>query len=61
MNVAQLTQAIKVSGRIPNEDADMHANAIFAGEYLLSDLFANASAFYSYDGYAHETALVDTM
>lgn len=61
MNIAQLTQVIKDSGRVPNEDAFMHANAIFAGEYLLSDLFANASAFYDHDGRAHEVSLVDTM
>lgn len=61
MTKTQLISAIKNSGKVENDDASMHADAILAGNYTLAELFANASAFYGYDGYAHEDALMDTM
>ena len=61
MTKTQLIAAIKNSGKVENSDAAMHADAILAGDYTLTDLFANAAAFYRYDGYAHEDALMDTM
>ena len=61
MTKTQLIAAIKNSGKVENADAAMHADAILAGDYTLADLFANAAAFYGYDGYAHEDLLMDTM
>ena len=56
MTKTQLIAVIKNSGKVENADA-----AILAGDYTLADLFANAAAFYGYDGYAHEDLLMDTM
>ena len=53
MDKTQLIAVIKNSGKVENADAAMHADAILAGDYTLADLFANAAAFYGYDGYAH--------
>ena len=61
MTKTQLIAAIKNSGKVENADAAMRADAILAGDYTLADLFANAAAFYGFDGYAHEDALMDTV
>ena len=61
MNKRQVIEVIKASGKIENADASIHADAILAGEYTLATLFANASAFYNFDGYAHDDMLMDSM
>ncbi len=61
MTKTQLIAAIKNSGKVENSDAAMHADAILNGDYTLPELFANAGAFYGYNGHAHEDALMDTM
>ena len=61
MTKTQLIAAIKTSGKVENADAAMHADAILAGDYTLAELFANAAAFYGFNGYAHEDALMDSM
>ena len=61
MNANQINQEIKASKLVPDSDIPMHTRAILAGDYSLRQLLANAGAWYSFDGYAHETALMDTM
>lgn len=61
MTKGQLIEVIKASGKIENADAAMHAAAIIAGEYTLAALLDNASQFYSFDGYAHDDMLMDSM
>ena len=57
MNRNQLIATIINSGKIENQDAAMHADAIIAGDYTLVELFANATSFYAFDGYKHDDEL----
>ena len=61
MNKSQLVAVIKASGKVPNYDAAMHAEAILEGAYTLADLLGRADAFYGFDEYAHESALMDSI
>ena len=61
MDANQIKQAIKNSNLVPNTEIGMHTRAIIAGDYTLNQLLANAVEWYGFDGYAHETALMDTM
>lgn len=61
MTKGQLIEVIKASGKIDNADAAMHADAIVAGEYTLAVLLENAAHFYTFDGYAHDDMLMDSM
>ena len=61
MNRTQLVAAIKASGKVNNDDAAMHADAILEGAYTLADLMDRADAFYGFDEYAHESALMDSF
>jgi hypothetical protein len=61
MTESQIKQAIKNTNLVPNIDIPMHTRAILAGDYTLRQLLDNAGSWYSFDGYAHEDALMDTM
>ena len=57
MSIRNLVETIIASGKIPNEDSMMHAHAILDGQYTLIQLLADADAFYSFNGYAHDAEL----
>lgn len=57
----QLYKIIFDSGLVPNADIKIHIEAIERGDYSLIDLLENAQNFYSFDQYAHETVLMDSM
>lgn len=57
----QLYKIIFDSNLVPNEDIKMHVESIVRGDYSLVDLLENAQDFYSFDQYAHETILIDSM
>jgi len=57
----QLYKIIFDSNLVPNEDIKMHIEAIERGDYSLIDLLENAKKFYSFDQYAQEDVLIDSM
>lgn len=57
----QLYKIIFDSNLVSNADIKMHIEAIERGDYSLADLLENAQGFYSFDQYAHETTLTDSM
>ena len=57
----KLYKLIFDSNLVPNTDINMHVEAIIRGDYSLADLLENARVFYSFDQYAHETILTDSM
>ena len=57
----QLHKIIFDSNLVPNAEIKMHVEAIERGYYSLIELLENARAFYSFDQYAHEDVLIDSM